>query len=251
MNGQEHLQSQRPRLHPEFTTSRERFDFTAVFQRNPWAGGLLVEFGRILPGELEGSMRVAYITAATLNSLDGRDKGSPFQQFETDAIVLGGALQDIGKGTEPQEMREKVYANDVRWREDPHAWQWDVVQEHPRKSRDLVLSAIRDSYDGTGYHVAQIVSLHHALKRENPYPGTVNFDTYDDFIKFGLQIVVAADVADAISKNDKGQGRAYLQDEEFADRGLQEILQHEVVVGDQIAQFAVEHALRLKGKINP
>lgn len=238
-----------PRSSPELTLSHDRFAVGSTLQRNPWAANLLEDFGKSLPHDLQSSLRVAYITADVMAAVNDLGLRNPFSQPENDAIILGGALQDIGRGFDPEEVREKVYSSGERWRDNPDAWQWDVVRHHPLQSHDLILASTGDPEEGVPYQAAQIAFLHHALKRLNPYPSPseIPFDELDEAVQFGVTVVSAVDVAEAVSRNSQGEGRAYLLDEEFAGRRLSEIVQTELVVDETIAKLAAAHTLRLKG----
>lgn len=249
MNEQENFQQPQRPFNSEFAIAHDRFAVGSALQRNPWASDLLENLGKTLPQDLKSSLRVAYITADVLAAANELGQRELFTQQESDAIILGGALQDIGRGFNPPEIRHQVYSSGVRWRDDPNAWQWDVVKQHPVQSHDIILATTGDPKEGVAYHAAQIVFSHHALKRQNPYPepAEILLEGLDDFVKFGIAIVSAVDVAEAVSKNYKGEGRPYLQDEEFVGRTLSEIVRGEIIVDEMIAKLAAAHTLRLKG----
>lgn len=244
----ESLRPSVPEHRSEFDFSHEIFLMTDTMHRHPWAVGLLRDFGSVMPYDLESSWRAAQITASVVTKLREQDENVFVTYDDIDTMVLGAALQDIGRGVEEPDIRREVYTEGIRWRDDPNAWQWDVVRRHPMQSHNLVLEVTDDPDTGVGYHVAQIVYLHHALKRKGPYPdieeGT--FDRLDPIVRQGIDIVAAVDVAEAVSKNYKGHGRRYLKDEEFAGLSLGEVVQGEIAVDERIANLAAEQTLRFK-----
>ena len=237
-----------PGPRPESDFSHEIFLMTDTMYRRPWALRLLRNFGSVMPHDLESSWRAAQITASVVTEMRQQDPDIFPTYDDLDTLILGGALQDIGRGIEPPEIQTEVYTNGERWRDDPNARQWDVVRRHPVRSRDLIMEATGNPESGVAYNVAQIVYLHHALKRKNPYPEVEEgfLDQLPPIVKEGIGIVAAVDVAEAISANFKGRTRPYVKGEEFTGRSLSEVLQGEIRVDQRIADLVAKQTLRYK-----
>jgi len=236
----------------------ERFDrFGGPFKRNLWAQTLLQEFHNRMPEHARGGMVVARIVSAALEELDNQQGGGPFNQQERDAIILGAALHDIGKTDQSQE--ESAYDMSRRWRDDPNALQWAHIQRHPGESRRRIREL--DGYpwaNGVGRNVGEIVYLHHAFKRKDPYPiaGIQFLDLFPRVVRDGARIIAGVDVADAITNNQKGEGRAYAR-EEFANsdlttvHGLATVVWKELDIPWGIASLAAEKTLQVKRPFQP
>lgn len=244
----EFLRPPLPERRSDSDFSHEIFLMTDTMTRHPWALRLLSNFGRVMPHDLESSWRSAQITASVVTKMREEDP-ELFPTYEDlDTLILGSALQDIGRGTESSEVQKTVFTAGERWRDDPAAWQWDVVRRHPRQSRDLILEAAGHPDSGVAYNVAQIVYLHHSLKRKDPYPAVADstFDTLDPIVRKAVGIVAAVDVAEAVSANSVEQGRPYLDTEEFRNQSLSDIVQGEIVVSSGIAHLVAQQTLRFK-----
>lgn len=231
---QKDIQTRFPDLHPSL-------------KRNPWAYPLLDRLS-FMPKDLDSSLRVGEIARRVLSGYEDRHPEIAIPQQTRDGIVLGSLLSDIGRADDDPEKMHEVYSAGIRWRDDPNAWQWTYVQAHPGRSSDLVVVAGR----GTDSLEALIPRYHHGLKWKYPYTavGAAPIETLPPEVQFGIYVAAAADVADAVTRNVKGEGRAYLDDDEFAGRDWVSVVTDEIAVDHEIAELAVLSTLQVKGVID-
>ncbi len=227
--------------------------FGGPFKRNPWAHTLLQEFHKRMPEHARGGLVVARIVSEALAELDKQQGGGVFTQQERDAITLGAALHDIGKEDDHKSEEKSAYDMSQRWRDNPNAEQWFHIHQHPSAGRRRIQQLDGYPWGRIGHDVGQIVYLHHTFKRKDPYPvvGARFLNLFPPVIRDGARIVAGADVADAITNNQKGEGRAYAR-EEFINndlttvRGLATAVWKELDIPWGIARLAAEKTLQVK-----
>lgn len=217
-----------------------------VMAENPWSYALVNKLS-VMPKDLESTLRGGVIVSRVVAAWNARYPDRAFTPEESSDIVLGYIFTDIGRADEDKDEMDRVYASGRNWRNNPDAPEWAYVQQHPGRSRDLVLEAIGEEYVNS--MVVAIPTYHHVLKRRNPYaaPGAVAFDTLDSKIQRAIEIAAAVDVIEAITKNAAGEGRSYVDDKEFENVTWEEAVLKEVCVDPDIAGLAVYNTLQYKG----
>jgi hypothetical protein len=214
-----------------------------VLDRNAWAYPSLMQFGDIAPKDLKSSLTAATVTANVVKELGETDPQLAFTSEGYDDTVVAATMGDVSRGFLPEDVLYDVYTSGVRWRDDPDAWQREIVERHPEESAKIVEDA------GGNDRVKQMVGTHHGLKRNGSYIASdaTPVDSVEDLeTRIGTAIIVSADVAEAVSKNYAGEGRKKLEDAEFLGRDLAQIVTDEVDVDPIIAMLAAKHTLLVK-----
>lgn len=228
-----------------YKVETEYAEIADIMAENPWSYALVDKLS-VMPKDLESSLRGGVIVSRVVSDWNGQYPEDAFTPDESKAVVLGYVFTDIGRADEDKEEMNRIYASGRLWRNNPDAPEWAYVQQHPGRSRDLVLEAI--GAENADSLVAQIPAHHHNRKLRNPYaaPGSVGFDELDPVTQRAVEIAAAVDVIEAITKNAKGEGRSYVDDNEFADVTWEEAVLSEVNVDPRIADIAVKHTLQYK-----
>lgn len=217
-----------------------------VMDEHPWSYPLVDKLS-VMPKDMESTLRGGVIVSRVVSTWNQEHPEEAFTPDESKAVVLGYLFTDIGRADEDKEEMDRVYASGRLWRNNPDAPEWAYVHQHPGRSRDLVLEALGD--EPVNNLVVHIPEHHHNRKWRNPYaaPDSADFEDLDPVTQRAIEIAAAVDVIEAITKNAKGEGRAYVDDKEFADVTWEEAVTSEVNVDQRIADIAVKHTLQYKG----
>jgi hypothetical protein len=238
------------------TIQENHKELYTVIEQNEWgwAYDLLHQYGEEFPEGLQNSLLVADIAASVV------DEMGEFTPAQSAEIVLAAAIHDVGKGAEgdqviggkfrtKEQVIEGVYKTKERWRENPEAWQWEVVERHTTNGQRL----INDASSGSNPQVGEMALLHHSFKRVRPHP-VINGElarASNTFVDRGAQVIASVDVAEALSnvvikKGGAPKDRSYLDRAEFQG-GVIGLMKREITVDERVVNLALKHTARVKG----